>query len=147
MSEPIDDYILATRDQYTEQAIREQLKAAGHADADIADALERSRRTPSARSGGGALFAWVVILFVVGLAAVVFGALAAQAFASHFGPLVWVVGIGLYGVLGGAFIWYISRESGRSHGSGWAIGMALLAPILLGAVTFGTCLAMFNAPA
>lgn len=149
-SDPIRDYILANRDRYTREAIREQLLAAGHSADDVDRTWEevaatqpQPRRT---RLSGLAIFA--IVLLVIGAAFGAFGALlVASLNASYYGSddgaglrffLVYAV---LYVLIGSMLVWVASRIR-ASDGVQFLLGV-LLVPIYIG-LMFGTCATAIN---
>lgn len=142
----IEDYIKANRGTYTDQAIREQLIAAGHdpAAVDARLAASPSTRTKSAGRTRGRIYVWsvfwigaVVILLLVGvLLSVSYNSTVAMR-VSLFG-LAWLGG---YLVLGYFVVRWVSRRAMPSSAIGW-VGIVLLAPIALFVVAYGSCAAV-----
>ena len=77
MGDPINDYILANRERYTREAIREQLIQAGHDTRAIDRALQEAwPESPSAPSGARntaeqVQIGWAILVYLVGFAAAI----------------------------------------------------------------------------
>jgi hypothetical protein len=143
-SDAIRDYILANRDRYTREAIREQLTAAGHSPDHVDrtwEELAASQPRPS-RLNGVAVFA--LVLLVIGAAVGAFGAFLVTSFNYVIarGPagffLLYAV---LYLGIGVAIVWVASRIR-ASENVQLVIGV-LLIPVYI-ALLLGTCLAAAN---
>jgi hypothetical protein len=144
--DPIRDYILANRDRYTHEAIREQLIAAGHSAEDVDptwDELAATEPRPS-RLNGLAVFA--VVLLVIGAAFGAFGALLVTSLNANYGNgtagaqffllyAVLYLGIGSVLVLGASRI--------RASDAVQLVLGVLLVPVYIG-LMFGTCVAAVN---
>ena len=146
-SNPIREYILANRDRYTREAIREQLIAAGHSAEDVDriwEELGPTEERPS-RFNGVAVFA--VVLLVIGAAVGAFGGLLiASLNASYSGSDTGVVRFflvyaGLYLVIGSILVWVATRIR-VSDTVQFVLGV-LLIPVYIG-LMFGTCVAAVN---
>jgi hypothetical protein len=147
-SDPIRDYILANRDRYTRDAIREQLIAAGHKAEDVDriwEALGPTEERPSSRFTGLAIFA--LVLLVIGAAIGAFGGfLIASLNASYSGSDTGVVRFflvyaAIYLVTGSIMVWVANRIR-VSDTVQFVLGV-LLIPVYIG-LMFGTCVAAVN---
>jgi hypothetical protein len=145
-SDAIRDYILANRDRYTREAIREQLIAAGHSADDVDrtwNELAATQPPPrSSRLNGVAIFA--IVLLVIGAAFGAFGALLVTSFnpviaRGPAGFFLWYAV--LYLGIGSALVWVASRIR-ASDTLQFALGV-LLIPVYIG-LMFGTCVAAAN---
>jgi hypothetical protein len=143
-SDPIRHYILANRDRYTREAIREQLIAAGHRAEDVDRTWEELAVTPPGRSRLNGLAVFAIVLLVIGAAIGAFGALLVTSFNSGIarGPagffLLYAV---LYLGIGSALVWVASRIR-VSDTVQFVLGV-LLIPVYIG-LMFGTCVAAAN---
>jgi hypothetical protein len=148
----IDDYIKAYRGTYTDEAMRENLLAAGHELAAIDEAfmragpLDGSTTTQAARASsetsGLVVFAW--ILFVLGGILGLVGIGMAASFGSGGSlplPLFLIayVGIGFGIIL--LLRWAVARFGIRGV---WGGVLGLLLVPFFGALMFGTCAAAFT---
>jgi hypothetical protein len=143
-SDAIRDYILANRDRFTREAIREQLIAAGHRAEDVDSTWEELAATQPRRSGFNGLAVFAVVLLVMGAAVGAFGALLVTSFNSVIarGPagffLLYAV---LYLGIGSVLVWVASRIR-ASDTVQFVLGV-LLVPVYIG-LMFGTCVAAAN---
>jgi hypothetical protein len=140
----IDDYIKANRGTYTDQAIRDNLVAAGHQPAAIDQAFERlgveaSAGQPRKPATGLVTFAW--ILFVLGGLFGLFGFGAGGSYTAGASIPIYVLifaGVGLLLIF--LLRWAVPRFGISGIGAG-LIGLALV-PIF-GALLIGSCAAAF----
>jgi hypothetical protein len=132
--DPIREYILANRDKYTKEAIRDQLLAAGHDQTAIDHAWQAvgadASSTPEPPSRAG-IVTYVLVWYVLGALITL--------------PIALSVGFGvfllLYVIVGGVLAYLVSRI--HVTGAGWFLAVPLV-PIAFFLVAFGTCLAAYS---
>ena len=130
MNPGMDTYIRENLGKYTSEAIREQLIAAGHDPTQVDAALARvAAEAASGASGRGGIMAYVVVWFIIGMAA---SLLSLGSF-----PLF----IPVFALVGGAVGFLMSRIP--VSGWGWLLA-APLVPVVFFFVWWGTCLATYN---
>lgn len=146
-SDPVRDYILANRDRYTREAIREQLIAAGHKAEDVDRIWEELGPTEEGRSRFTGLAIFALVLLVVGAAIGAFGGfIVASLNASYSGSdtgvlRFFLVYAGMYLVIGSVMVWVANRIR-VSDAVEFVLGV-LLIPVYIG-LMFGTCVAAVN---
>jgi hypothetical protein len=143
-SDAIRDYILANRDRYTREAIREQLIAAGHGADDVDRTWEELAATQPHRSRLNGVAVFATVLLVIGAAVGAFGALLVTSFnpviaRGPAGFFLWYAV--LYLGIGSALVWVASRIR-ASDTLQFVLGV-LLIPVYIG-LMFGTCVAAAN---
>jgi hypothetical protein len=148
----IDDYIKANRGTYTDEAIRQNLLAAGHDSAAIDEAFGRlgpvdgstttQAARPSNETSGLVVFAW--ILFMLGGILGLVGIGMAASFGSGGSwalPLFLIAYIGIgFGIIL-LLRWAVPRFGIRGV---WGGVLGLLLVPFFGALMFGTCAAAFT---
>ena len=141
----IEDYIKANRGTYTDQAIRENLVAAGHEPAAIDQAFARlgvvaPAAQPRKPATGLVTFAWSLFM-VGGLFGLAGFGMGGSYIAGASVPLYLIVFAGVGLALIFLLRWAVPRF-GISGVGGWLIGLALV-PIF-GALLIGSCAAAFS---
>ena len=146
-SDPIRDYILANRDRYTREAIRDQLIAAGHSAEDVDRIWEELGPTEERPSRFTGLAIFALVLLVIGAAIGAFGGfIMASLNASDSGSdtavlRFFLIYAAIYLVIGSFMVWVANRIR-VSDNVQFVLGV-LLIPVYIG-LMFGTCVAAVN---
>ena len=140
VNDPIRSYIRANREKYTEEAVRDQLLAAGH-DREAIDEAWRLELDPAGKVPGATArkvrTGWAIVIYVYGVLALLYSAVttSTQAGSSRIFVLLFLV---IFAVAGYFVVRWIARWRPLT-GFGQLLVAIFVVPLIFGLVAFGSC--------
>jgi hypothetical protein len=141
VNDPIRSYIRANREKYTEEAIRDQLLAAGHDRAAIDEAwgleVDPAGKVPGAtarkvRTG------WAIVIYVYGVLALLYSAVTGFTQVGSSGRIFVLLFLVIFAVAGYFAVRWIARWRPLT-GFGQLLVAIFVVPLIFGLVAFGSC--------